>query len=225
VRNPSISVVIPVYNGERYLGETLSGLLAEAYEPLEAIVVDDGSTDGSPAVAASLGVAVVSVAHGGAAAARNAGIRASTGDLIAFADADDPWLPGRLRRQADRLIEAPGLGFVLGSLIRYGEPGAELPPEAQLARWHEPTPGLVSTALVRREVFDRVGLFEEKLQLCDDIEWVLRATRLGVPHEVMSDLVFRYRHHSENLTRDRTSLRREVFQVLRGQIAVNRNEP
>jgi glycosyltransferase involved in cell wall biosynthesis len=223
VTNPSISVVIPVYNGERYLGETLSGLLAEDYEPVEAIVVDDGSTDGSSAVAASLGVAVVSIAHGGPAVARNVGIRASTGDLIAFADADDPWLTGRLRRQVDRLIEAPGLGFVLGNRIRYVEPGTKLPPEAQLPWWNQPAPGHLQTALVRREAFGRVGLLVENMSFCDDVEWILRATRLGVRHEVMPNLLFSYRYHGENITSDVAAVRRSVFKLLRHHIAANRN--
>jgi len=222
--NPTISVVSPVDDGERYIGETLSGLLAEDYRPVEAIVVDDGSTDGSVAVAESLGVAVVQVAHRGPAAARNAGVEASTGDLVAFADADDPWLPGRLGRQAERLSEAPELEFVLGRRINYLEPGTDPPPEAQLDWWGEPTPGYVQTALIRRQVFDRIGFLDESLLYCEDVEWVLRATRLGVLHEVMPDLLFPYRYHGQNMTSDRASLRRSVFQFLRRQVGVNRSE-
>ena len=105
--------------------------------------------------------------------------------------------------------------------MRYVEPGIEPPPELQLPRWREGERGWVQTALVRREVFDRIGLLDENVSFCDDVEWVLRATRLGVQHEVMTDLVFGYRFHGQNITSDRAALRRAVFALLRSQIAAN----
>src|SRR5437667_12630279 len=114
-RPPLVSVVIPCYNGERYLAEAIESVLAQRYEPLEIIVVDDGSTDRSAEVARHFGDAVQYVCqpHAGAAAARNRGVGLATGDLIAFLDADDVWTEGRLARQVQVLEADPSVGMVM----------------------------------------------------------------------------------------------------------------
>ena len=90
-----ISCIVPVYNGERYLGETVDSILAQTYQPLETIVVDDGSTDGTATVAASYGQRVRYFWHAnqGTAAARNLGLNATEDEFVAFLDADDLWRP------------------------------------------------------------------------------------------------------------------------------------
>jgi glycosyltransferase involved in cell wall biosynthesis len=94
VSNPLVSVVTPVYNGEAFLRETLESIFAQDYEPFEVIVVDDGSTDGSAAIARSYPAARYIRQHNqGPAAARNAGIAAARGEFLAFVDADDVALP------------------------------------------------------------------------------------------------------------------------------------
>lgn len=219
---PPVSVVIPVRNGADFLADAVRGALAESYTPTEVIVVDDGSTDGSGELARSLGATVLTRAHAGAPAARNAGIRASSGSLIAFADADDPWVAGRLERQVERLLEESELGFVVGRSVRFVEPGVEPPPDAARSTWHEPAEGYLATALIRRELFDTVGYLDESLPICDDIDWVRRAQSRGIRHAVMDDLVFPYRYHGANLTSDRAALRRDVFAVLRLRAAAQR---
>jgi glycosyltransferase involved in cell wall biosynthesis len=102
-----ISCIVPVYNGERYLGETLDSIFAQTYQPLEIIVVDDGSTDGTATVAASYGqrVRYLCQTNQGKAAARNRGFGAAQSEFIAFIDADDLWHPEKLTRQITRLHE------------------------------------------------------------------------------------------------------------------------
>ena len=101
---PLISGIVPVYNGERYLRETLDSMLAQTYQPLEVIVVDDGSTDGTPKVVAGYGdrVRYIYQENSGPAIARNRGIDAARGEFIAFLDADDLWHPEKLMRQMTR---------------------------------------------------------------------------------------------------------------------------
>jgi len=99
---PRISVVIPVYNGSKYLPDALASVVNQTLKPYEIIVVDDGSTDGSADIAKAFGekIIVLSQANRGESAARNVGINAASGDWIAFLDADDVWLPEKLERQS-----------------------------------------------------------------------------------------------------------------------------
>jgi len=109
--NPLVSVVIPVFNGERYLRDAVQSVLDQRYAPLEIIIVDDGSTDGTATVAQSLPEAVSYLHHTnqGPAAARNRGIEQARGGLIAFADADDLWPPAKLELQLPYLINEPAI--------------------------------------------------------------------------------------------------------------------
>src|SRR5919201_1733113 len=109
--NPTVSVVIAVYNGARWIAETLDSVLAQSFPRFEVIVVDDGSTDATPAVAASYGdrVRYLRQDNGGQPSARNAGIRAARGSYIAFVDADDLWVPTKLQMQVDFLARQPSL--------------------------------------------------------------------------------------------------------------------
>jgi glycosyltransferase involved in cell wall biosynthesis len=121
--NPLASVIVPVYNGARFLRAALDSVLAQTYRPVEIVVVDDGSTDVSPGVIASYGDRVRSLrqANSGVAAARNAGIRAASGELIALLDQDDWWLPGKMAAQVERFAADPGLGLVHTGIVQYSE--------------------------------------------------------------------------------------------------------
>ncbi len=108
-----VTVIVPVYNGERFLAEALQSIVQQNYQPLEILVVDDGSTDQSATVAQTFpGAQILPQAHGGIASALNHGIRHATGDLFAFLDADDRWLPGKLARQVAELNQHPELDMV-----------------------------------------------------------------------------------------------------------------
>src|SRR5438132_1599837 len=109
-----VSVVIPVYNGERYLADAIQSVRDQTYQNFEVIVVDDGSTDGSADVAQRFGEAIryVHQANGGVCKARNAGIAAARGAYIAFLDQDDLWLPDKLAAQVTYLDSHPEVGAV-----------------------------------------------------------------------------------------------------------------
>src|SRR3990167_8128796 len=111
---PRVSVVIPTYNYARYLPQAIDSVLGQTYPHIEVVVVDDGSTDESRDVLRAYGSRIrwVQQERQGVSAARNRGVRESRGDLVAFLDADDRWLPTKLERQVARWCNEPELGLV-----------------------------------------------------------------------------------------------------------------
>src|SRR5262245_10328005 len=125
-----ISCIVPVFNGERYLRESLDSILAQTYSPLEIIVVDDGSQDSTPEVVASYGSQILYFRqeNAGPAVARNRGLELSQGEFIAFIDADDYWHQEKLMCQMSLLEARPEVGFCLTHLQNFWMP--ELKAEA-----------------------------------------------------------------------------------------------
>ena len=120
-----ISVIVPIHNGERFLGEALDSIAAQDYDAIEVIVVDDGSTDGGPALAAARDVQLLHQEQRGAGAARNAGIAVARGEILAFLAQDDLWLPSKLRLQVEILTAIRKASASRSSYFL--EPGATVP--------------------------------------------------------------------------------------------------
>ena len=156
-----VSCIIPVYNGERFLGEAIDSILAQTYKPTEIIVIDDGSTDGTPDVIAEYAGHVASArqVNAGAPTARNYGISLAQGEFLAFLDADDLWHEEKLTIQLDRFDNRPELDYCLAHMQNFWM--KELDEEAQRFQNHplaKPQPGTISTFVIRRSSFDQVGL-------------------------------------------------------------------
>ena len=122
--NPLISCIVPVFNGERYLAETLDSVMGQSYRPLEIILVDDGSTDGTAAIAERYGERVTHLRqeNAGPAAARNFGLGAATGQFVAFLDADDLWHASKLNRQMERFRTQPEIDLSLVHMKAFRSP-------------------------------------------------------------------------------------------------------
>lgn len=191
-----VAVVIPVHDGARFLGEALESVITQSLPPSEIVVVDDGSTDDSAAVAdAVAGVRVVSQAAQGAAAARNRGVRATTAPLIAFLDADDLMEPSRLAVQRAALLDDDHLAGVLGWSVPFADDRPEV--------FGHAVPGhLAGAMMVRRSTFDRVGPFDPNLQAGEFGDWYLRAREAGHRIDMLETIVMRRRSHDANLTRN-----------------------
>ena len=117
--NQKISVIIPVYNTEKYLAQAIQSVLKQEEKPLEIIVVDDGSTDGSVNVATKFGSQISLYQHQtnkGVGAARNLGVNNSKGEFLAFLDADDQWTPGRIEKQIDVMMHNSAIALVAGDM-------------------------------------------------------------------------------------------------------------
>jgi glycosyltransferase involved in cell wall biosynthesis len=186
---PTVSVVIPTYNRARTLGRAIRSVLRQSLAELELIVVDDGSTDDTPAVLATFSdprLRLIRRSNGGAAAARNSGVAAATGEFIAFQDSDDEWLLDKLERQVAALRGAdPAIGLALCGLVRWDglEPHYVPNPANHAARQPDIRPAilrqnyaLTSGWVVRRRHFLEVGAFDETLPPLEDWEWLIRYT-------------------------------------------------
>lgn len=203
-RSPLVSVIIPVYNGERYLAAAITSVLAQTHQPLEVIVIDDGSVDGSAAVARSFGEAVRYAAqthapHGGAASARNLGVTLAHGDLLAFLDADDLWTPEKLARQVALLTREPEIDSVFGAVQQFISP--ELPEEVRATIDCPPgaAPGYTHAAmLIRREAFARIAPFDTGWRVGEFIDWRIRAGDAGVTSAMLPEVVLLRRLHTTN---------------------------
>jgi glycosyltransferase involved in cell wall biosynthesis len=198
---PLIDVIIPVYNGSRYIDDAIKSVLKQQYDSLEIIIVDDGSTDDTPSVVRSFkDIRYIRQENHGVAAARNRGIENSGGELIAFLDADDCWAPGKLTIQVECLINHPDIGYTLGKQINFLEPGTVKPfwlREEHLLKEHT---GFIPTLLIRREIFKKVGLFNTSFRTSEDVEWFSRVKNAGIPMMVVPEVVLYRRIHNANLS-------------------------
>ncbi len=200
----SISCIVPVYNGARFLAEALESILAQTLRPTEIIVVDDGSTDATPEIGRAYGqhVFYVRQPHAGPASARNLGIGFATGDFLSFLDADDLWHADKLARQMRALETNPAAGFCITYLqnFRVEEPVHQ---RGQLRshNFAKPMPGNVCQCLLaRRGVFDAVGRFDETKHRDNDLDWFARARRAGIAKETLTETLVYRRIHGENMT-------------------------
>jgi glycosyltransferase involved in cell wall biosynthesis len=202
----SISVIIPVYNGERFLAEAIQSVLDQTLPPDEIIVVNDGSTDGTATIVARLAASAplpiryIYQENRGASAARNAGIRLAQGRILAFQDADDIWLPQKQVRQLALLEADPPADIVTGFTQQFADaavpPGAGLPGPLPhpYADFH------LQSKLIRAAVFERVGLLDEALTFGEDLDWLVRAIQGGAVLRPHQEVVVHYRRHAGNLT-------------------------
>jgi glycosyltransferase involved in cell wall biosynthesis len=206
---------MPVFNGERYVREAIDSIFAQMHRPLEIIIVDDGSTDGTRAAVANYGdqVRYVWQPNSGPATARNLGLSRAAGEFIAFIDADDLWHVEKLARQMARFAARPELDFCVAHVQNFWI--SELHDEEERFRNNrvaKPIPGYVTgTLLARRRVFDTIGVFNTKLAHGDSTDWFLRAAERGAVMELLADVLLFRRLHPANRSRLLASRSRDEF--------------
>lgn len=222
-----VSVIIPCFNGEKYLAAAVESVLCRIGPEDEIIVVDDGSTDGTPEVAQNYGPQVVYVRQDnrGPAAARNRGLALARGEIIGFLDADDFWCPDGFEPLLERLTadDAPDIVKGLTQLIRKvstSETGLDFAPAGEAwVYWN------LGGTLYRREVFVRTGPFDEKLRFSEDIDWFLRARDGGIRLEILPRISQFHRRHGENMTESANRDEMNLIKVLKMSIDRRRGSP
>jgi glycosyltransferase involved in cell wall biosynthesis len=223
---PTVSVVIPAYNAAWCVRKAIDSVLAQDFGDFEMIVVDDGSTDDTASVLASYGdrLRVVSQRNGGLSSARNAGIAAARASLVAFLDADDWWLPGKLTHQLELMHQRPEVGFS-STAARVEAPDGRLLNLWAAPRWqgsflvhlfgaNGDVAGSGSAVIVRRDLLDRVGGFDVKLRSLEDIDmWMRLAAVTGYAciEEALVVIVKR----SDSMSRNLDVMRDAAVRVMR----------
>jgi glycosyltransferase involved in cell wall biosynthesis len=201
--NQLVSVIIPVYNYERYLGEAIESVLSQTHRHVEVIVVDDGSTDRSGEVARSFagrGVRYCHQINAGIGPARNKGVELAQGDFIAFLDADDRWPEDKLTQQLEAFDSDPALEMVFGQAVQLQNgPAWEAGVRERKTTAGDMVPGMVpGTMIIKRDAFLRVDKFQGGLKVGEFIDWYARAVELQIRSLVLPDLFLWRRIHDSN---------------------------
>lgn len=197
---PLVSVVVPFFNAAAYLAEAVESVLDQTYDRFELILVDDGSTDEGPRLAERYGtrVTLLRQPHLGVGPARNAGMAAATGSLIAFLDADDVWAAEKLERQVAALAADPDLDGVMTMVEEFLSPELD-PATAPLKPAPRARAGAIPSALmVRSAMAERVGPFNDS-QTGQWADWYRRFADAGLQTITLDEVLVRRRLHLANL--------------------------
>lgn len=199
---PYVSVIVPAYNAATFLGEAIQSIQQQGYESLEILVIDDGSTDNTAAIARSFGDSIryLYQENSGPACARNTGLKMATGEIIAFLDADDLWPENKLELQLDYFLKNPSLEVVVGR-VQYLliEENKRIFQEIS-----QPTLGVnLGAGLYKKSVFDKLGYFDSSMQQSEDVDLFMRIRENGVSMAAIDEVTLYYRIHGNNMTSDR----------------------
>lgn len=212
---PLVSVVIPCFNGADYVKEAVDSALQQTYPAIEIIVVDDGSTDNSPAILAAYGerIQVIRQVNRGLPAARNSGIQKSQGAYLAFLDCDDYWDPTFIEKSIEALQQSKAMISYCG-WQNIGLPGHRgrpyVPPnyeemDNKLELMIQTPCWPVHAAVIKREVLMAAGGFDEHWKSCEDFAlWIQTATQH--PLVLVPEVLAYYRHHGTQMTRNRAMI-------------------
>lgn len=218
-----VSVILPTYNRAYVLRRAIDSVLAQTFQDVELVVIDDGSTDPTPALLADYGQRIISLRqdNAGVSRARNTGIRAASGELIAFLDSDDAWLPEKLARQVAALDGQPQMPLCHTDEI-WIRNGVRVNPKKKHRKrggeiFRDCLPLCVispSAAMLRRAAFDDIGLFDETLPACEDYDLWLRLTCRYPVIFLEEPLLIKYGGHADQLSRQYWGIDRFRVQAL-----------
>jgi glycosyltransferase involved in cell wall biosynthesis len=230
--NPLVSVIIPSYNTAHYIRETLDSVFAQTYTNYEPVVINDGSPD-TPELERTLApymdrIRYLTRPNGGLSAARNTGIRACTGELIAILDSDDIWEPDYLANQLERMYSSsPRVDLVYGDSVFMGGPqdGCRFmdlfPSEGEVTfeSFVSRKCNVNISVLARREAIVAAGLFDESLRRCEDFDMWGRLLKAGCRIGYHRKVLMRYRRHAQSLSADEIAMCRTIISVYRKFLA------
>ncbi|MGD1906788.1 MAG: glycosyltransferase family 2 protein [Leptolyngbyaceae cyanobacterium] len=222
---PTISVIIPVHNREQYVTEAIKSILAQTCPATEIWAIDDGSTDKSADVIQRFGdrVHYHYQSNSGAATARNTGVELSQGDLLAFLDSDDLWVPEKLALQLAELEKNPDLAMVFGHVRQFCSP--DWPTDQRPRITAEVMAGYhVGTLLVRRDAFHQVGPFETQWRVGEFVSWQAKATDMGLPMAMLPEVVMERRLHATNMGRTERTHSQDYLRIVRAALERRRSQ-
>jgi glycosyltransferase involved in cell wall biosynthesis len=214
-----ISVVIPVYNGEAFIANAIDSVLQQTVKPIEIIVVNDGSRDGTAEKLAAFGdrIKLISIPNGGVSNARNTGLKACSGELVAFLDADDVWYEDKLERQVEVFERHPDVGFcccdfdILEAKTNSTTTNFAKHKHTSGIIFDAPLPvplaplvctnfvGTCSNVMIKNDVLEKIGLFNVNYKQAEDYDLWLRCA-LVTQFVLMSTVLLEKKSHETNLT-------------------------
>lgn len=214
---PLISVIIPVYNGEDFIGSAIQSVINQKYHPLEIIVIDDGSTDSTfeTVKGFSGNIRIYQQAHSGVTPARNYGLEKASGELISFIDADDVWTRNKIALQTGYFKKNQTFEVVIGFLLHKSFSNPDELSEINLKDERGAFALQLGCALIKKEVFEIVGNFDECMKMSEDIDWFLRAREKGINVFVHPEIVQFYRIHKRSMTNDQRLTNRYLLKAFK----------
>ncbi len=227
-RNPLVSVIIPVYNGEKYVQECLESVYQQTYRPIEVIIVDDGSTDNSlQAVKKVPGEKkIIAQQNRDVSHARNTGVSNAAGEFIAFLDQDDIWHHEKLEKQVQVFQAELEVDLIFTDLIKFNEEGKMRHPKdrhryasklndenlfAMLVRKNVLMP---SAVMVKKEGFVKAGMFDPQFKTCGDYEMWLRMASKNMKFRYVAEPLTMYRYHSKNVSKQTLTMHNDRIKVM-----------
>jgi glycosyltransferase involved in cell wall biosynthesis len=217
-----VSVIIPVHNGAATIATAVASVRAQNV-PVEIIVIDDGSSDDTPAAMAALAgedLIAMRQENRGPAGARNAGLTRARAPLIAFLDDDDVWMPGKLLHQIAALEAHPAAALTIGlTAFQSWDGGAWRAVAEPRLHYH------LGAMLARRIAFARAGTFDDALRASEDVDWLLRVRDAGMEIVVTREVVQRHRRNGENMTRGKDPRDLQLLEVLQRSLTRRRRTP
>lgn len=219
---PTITVIIPAYNAAKYIALALDSIYAQTLKPNEVIVVDDGSSDNTMEIVSAYQqtISLIQQTHKGAAAARNAGVAASSCEFIAFLDADDLWVEQRLELQMHAFSNNTDLDICFGKFENFFSDELSDSERAGLALPKGQISGASPVSmLARREVFCAIAPFDEQLKVGEFIDWLSRLRDTGCKEIELPQTLFFRRIHQNNTSRNSDSKHLDYLSVVKAALA------
>ncbi len=224
---PLVSVIITVFNGI-YLEEAVASIKNQTYPNIEIVIVDDGSTDDTPKIISELdGVKSIRTVNRGVAHARNRGLKLCNGEFISFIDSDDIWVEDKTEKQVEFLGCNGEFDLIYGRFLNYFQPGAEIPESIDKGKFTDIKNGkLISlgTLMVRNNVFEKSGNFDESLRSGEDLDWFIRIRELGIKIYFNDELVMKRRLHDSNLSYESIKGKSDLLKLLKASIDRKKNQ-
>jgi hypothetical protein len=223
---PLVSVIVPVFNGERFIKEAVENILAQNYPSLELIIVDDGSTDNTGEIIEKIDIDIryFRQENAGPASARNRGIRCASGELIAFLDVDDLWPENNLNSLVDEMCGQPDIDVIHGhSQEMFFDPEKRCYVYGGSPK--ESFPYSVSAAIFRTAVFSKVGLFDTTLLFGEDSDWFIRAKELQANIKRLESVTYIVRRHGQNMTHGKNLVQLNTLRVFKKTLDRRRAQP
>lgn len=216
-----VSIIIPVFNGQKYLREAIESVLAQTYKNTEIIVIDDGSTDSSAEIAKHYTprVKYFFQPNSGLSAALNHGIEVAQGSFFAFLDSDDLWREDKLMHQMAVFENNPNLDIVFGQIKQFLSPELDENQRKRIRILAEVMPGIFKgSMLIKRDSFFHVGTFDTRWKVGDFVCWYLRAVEGGLKNVVLDEIVVLRRIHTNNMGIRQRESQNDYVRILKASL-------